>query len=104
MKKIIINENQRGFLFKNGKYEKMLKAGQTYDIYRTVVRELLSSSARTSPVKVLANDKIRYSIYKEGDVYLLNTDFDIPGVALIEANGKKEYVTLNPCEIKHIKI
>lgn len=28
MKKIIINENQRGFLFKNGRYIKMLKAGK----------------------------------------------------------------------------
>lgn len=30
MKKIIINENQRGFLFKNGKYVKMLTAGNYY--------------------------------------------------------------------------
>lgn len=28
MKKIMINENQRGFLFKNGKYVKMLAAGK----------------------------------------------------------------------------
>ncbi len=28
MKKVVINENQRGFLFKNGKYVKMLKAGK----------------------------------------------------------------------------
>ena len=30
MKKIIINENQRGFLFKNGKYVKMLTPGKYY--------------------------------------------------------------------------
>ncbi|MCH5198224.1 MAG: slipin family protein [Oscillospiraceae bacterium] len=30
MEKIIINENQRGFLFKNGKYVKMLSAGKYY--------------------------------------------------------------------------
>lgn len=30
MKKTIINENQRGFLFKNGKYVKMLTAGKYY--------------------------------------------------------------------------
>lgn len=30
MKKIIINENQRGFLFKNGKYIKLLGAGKYY--------------------------------------------------------------------------
>lgn len=32
MKKIIINENQRGFLFKNGKYVKMLDAGKYYTL------------------------------------------------------------------------
>lgn len=30
MKKIIINENQKGFLFKNGKYIKLLNAGKYY--------------------------------------------------------------------------
>ena len=30
MKKIIVNENQRGFLFKNGKYVKMLTSGKYY--------------------------------------------------------------------------
>ena len=30
MKKMIINENQKGFLFKNGKYTKMLDAGKYY--------------------------------------------------------------------------
>lgn len=30
IKKVIINENQRGFLFKNGKYVKMLTAGKYY--------------------------------------------------------------------------
>ena len=30
MKKTIINENQKGFLFKNGKYIKLLDAGKYY--------------------------------------------------------------------------
>ena len=30
MKKVIINENQRGLLFKNGKYVKMLEAGKYF--------------------------------------------------------------------------
>ena len=28
MKKIVINENQKGFLFKNGRYIKLLDAGK----------------------------------------------------------------------------
>lgn len=79
-------------------------AGQTYSLYRTIVRELLSASHRNADVKVLANDKVRFSVYEEGDVYLLNTDFDVPGVAKVEKNGKTVTVTLEPCELKHIKI
>ena len=30
MRKVIINENQKGFLFKNGKYVKLLSAGKYY--------------------------------------------------------------------------
>ena len=78
--------------------------GQTYDIYRTVVRELLSASNKTADVKVFANDRVRFTVYESGDVYLLNTDFDVPLYARVEKNGKSEEMTLAPCEIKHIKI
>ena len=78
--------------------------GQTYDVYRTVVRELLSSTARGAEYKILASDKVRYSIYESGDIYLLNTDFDIPSFARVEGNGKTEEVILKPCELKHIKM
>ena len=30
MKKVVINENQKGFLFKNGKFVKLLSAGKYY--------------------------------------------------------------------------
>ena len=78
--------------------------GQTYDLYRTVVRELLSASNKTADVKVFANDRVRFTVYESGDVYLLNTDFDVPSYARVEKNGKSEEMTLAPCEIKHIKI
>ena len=79
-------------------------AGQTYELYRGVVRELLSASHRNANVKVFANDKVRFAVYGESDVYLLNTDFDVSGVAIIEKNGEKTEVSLAPCEIKHIRI
>ena len=78
--------------------------GQTWELYRTVVRELLSASGRNARVKVLASDKVRYSVYGESDVYLLNTDFDIPSYAEVEKDGTKTVVTLAPCELKHIKL
>lgn len=60
MKKIIINENQRGFLFKNGRYVKMLTAGryfvyggkeiETADLEKTIVSEKCA-------LDVILNDK-----------------------------------------------
>ncbi len=79
-------------------------AGQTYECYRAVVRELLSASHRAADVKVLANDKVRFSVYESGDVYLLNTDFDIPLYARIEKDGAATEVTLAPSELKHVRV
>ena len=78
--------------------------GQTFDIYRAVVREIISASHRTASVKVFANDRIRFSVYGDSDVYLLNTDFDVRGFATVEKDGVKTEILLDPCEIKHIKI
>ena len=80
-------------------------AGQTYETYRDVVRQLLAASHRDARIKVFANDKVRFSVYESGDVYLLNTDFDIPLYARIEKDGAAAVeVTLAPSELKHIKV
>ncbi|MEE0264238.1 MAG: slipin family protein [Acutalibacteraceae bacterium] len=50
MKKIIINENQRGLLFKNGKYIKMLTAGK-YFINGSKEIEVLNTEHAISSVK-----------------------------------------------------
>jgi hypothetical protein len=78
--------------------------GETYDLYRTVVRELLSASRRNAKVKVLSSDRVRYSLYGDSDVYLLNTDFDLPSFAVLEKDGNRTECVLAPCELKHIKI
>lgn len=50
MKKIIINENQRGLLFKNGKYVKMLTAGK-YLLCASKQVEVCSLTEQLIPVK-----------------------------------------------------
>ena len=79
-------------------------AGQTYELYRTVVHELLRASHKNADVKVFANDRVRFSVYEEGDVYLLNTDFDVPSYAKVVKGDSVTELTLAPCEMKHIKI
>lgn len=64
--KIVINENQRGFLFKNGKYVKMLSAGKYYEfgdreIERVFIDQPLNL-ARVSNETLLADKAVADSV------------------------------------------
>ena len=66
MRKIIINENQRGFLFKNGRYERMLGAGKYYCFGdRKIELSFLDQpigSAFCELDTLLADEKVRASV------------------------------------------
>ena len=62
MKKVIINENQKGFLFRNGRFVKLLSAGK-YALYGDREVEVVSLreqiiSARCELPTLLANPEI----------------------------------------------
>lgn len=76
MKKIVINENQRGFLFRNGKFERMLEAGK-HVIFGGCSVEVVSlsdaiSSGRCALDTLLANPEIAkcVSVVEVGDEQL----------------------------------
>ncbi|MBR3934772.1 MAG: hypothetical protein IKJ68_12815 [Clostridia bacterium] len=74
-----------------------------YPFYRALVREWITSSNRNCDIKVLGSERLRYSVYDGGKIYLLNTDFDMPIIVKV-INGKKEtLVELNPLELKIIE-
>lgn len=73
-----------------------------FPLYNAVMREIISSCARKCDVKVIGNDKLRYSVY-EDRIYLLNTDYDLPITVKITANGKTQKITLESMELKIIK-
>lgn len=59
-RKVVVNENQRGFLFKNGKYVKMLSAGKYYEFGdREIERVFLDQPLELVrvPVETLLGDK-----------------------------------------------
>ncbi len=74
-----------------------------YPIYRTIVREMLQASHREADIKVISNDKIRFSVYEGNKMYLLNTDFDCKSYAKILYKDKVTEVWLDPCELKIIE-
>ena len=73
MKTIIINENEKGFLFKNGKYRKLLDAGKYYLTGgRVIERSSLAqpiTSERCALDTLLADTKIaaKASVVEVGD-------------------------------------
>lgn len=74
-----------------------------YPVYEFMVRELLRVSVMNAKVRVLGPDTLRYNVYEDGTVYLLNTDFDCSFTAEIFGEGYHEKVELKPLELKNIK-
>lgn len=75
-----------------------------YRLYRMIVREMLNASARNCEIKVVASDRVRYSVYEGNKIYLLNTDYDLPACAKIIYDGKEQMISLDALELKAIQL
>ena len=73
-------------------------------LYTDLVHEAVTSSARNADIKVIASDRLRYTVYEGNKMYLLNTDYDLPITAKIVYNGKEQLVTLDSLELKAIEL
>ena len=71
-------------------------------LYRALMREFITMSARNCEIKVLGNDRLRWSTYEGGKIYLLNTDYDMPINVKVIRGGNEENITLEPLELKCI--
>ena len=73
-------------------------------LYSMLFREFVTSSARECEIKVIASDKLRYSVYEGNVMYLLNTDFDLPITVKIIYNGEERLINLDSLELKRIQL
>lgn len=73
-------------------------------MYTDLVREAVTSSARNSEIKVIASDKLRYTVYDGGKMYLLNTDYDLPITVKIIYGEKEILVNLDSLEMKTLQL
>lgn len=110
-------QNERGFFLQN-RYGKGTVSMMTnidypakngvYEKYRVVVRSLIAALNRKTDIKVVANERVRYRVYKNGNgyaVYLLNTDFDCSATAKIVVKGKiYAKVTISPTQLKRVDV
>ncbi|MBQ2742233.1 MAG: hypothetical protein IJF32_05455, partial [Oscillospiraceae bacterium] len=71
-------------------------------LYRALMREFITMSARECEIKVLGSDRLRWSVYEGGKIYLLNTDYDMPITVKVIRSGKEEDISLAPLELKCI--
>ncbi|MBQ2613948.1 MAG: hypothetical protein IJB80_01290 [Clostridia bacterium] len=73
-----------------------------YPLYRTIVREIITQSARNADIRVTSNGALRYAVYDTGKIYLLNTDYDFPIDVLIETKSGTHRESLAPLELKSV--
>ena len=71
-----------------------------YPLYRALVRELVTASARNCPIRVIASDRLRWAVYEGDKVYLLNTDYDLPITVKLLRQEEEKLVTLQPLELR----
>lgn len=71
-----------------------------YPLYRMLAREMITHSARSADIKVVAPDRLRYSVYEDGKIYLLNTDYDLPITVKITKDSTENILTLDPLELR----
>ena len=75
-----------------------------YPLYSLIVRELLRCGVQRASVRVNGPDTLRYAVYEDGSVYLLNTDYDTEYTVTLCYGSHSEKIKLKPLELKHIKI
>lgn len=75
-----------------------------YPLYRTIVREIITESARNSDIKVISNGALRYSVYDGNKIYLLNTDYDFSIDVIIETKSNTFRETIAPLELKSLNL
>ncbi len=74
-----------------------------YPLYRFLVRELLRAAGDTPTVQ--SSSEVRYAVYEDDVIYLLNTSYDMPAVAVIHPKGEHPVtLTLAPMELRKIRV
>ncbi len=76
--------------------------GALYPLYRFFVKELMRAGVARAALRVLGADTLRYTVYADGTVYLLNTDFDQSITAEIKGEGFSRTVQLKPLELLRV--
>ena len=75
-----------------------------YPLYSMLVKSLMHVGVKQASVRVIGPDTLRYTVYEDGSVYLLNTDLDTDYTVELIDGDKSERIHLDSLELKHIKL
>jgi len=81
-------------------------ASEVYPLYKIMVKAILAASHRTSDLKVIGSDKLRFAMYEGEDtykLYILNTDFNFEQRARVIFKGESEDRVINSLRIEIIE-
>ena len=80
--------------------------GAIFPIYRLMVKAVLSASHRTSDLKVIGSDKIRFAMYEDDEkykLYLFNTDFNVKQFVKVIFKGEEKEVVIDSVGIEIVE-
>ena len=75
-----------------------------YPLYRFLVKELLRVSVSHASVRVNGPDALRYTVYEDGTIYLLNTDFDTPITVRVMAKSGITVHEIEPLALLRVQV
>lgn len=76
-----------------------------FTLYKLLVKSILSATHRQCDIKVIANDKVRFAVYEDDDVYrvyLLNTDMNFEQKARVSYKEKSAELIVPSTEIAFV--
>ena len=83
-------------------------ASEVRNLYSYIMKSQMIASHRECDVKVIAGDKIDFSVYDAGEgkkkLYILNTDFTLPNSVIIRTDKEEISLTLSALERKDITV
>ena len=71
-----------------------------------IVKQILSASHRTSDLKVIGSDKIRFAMYEDEEMYklyVLNTDFDVKNFVKVIFRGEERELLIDSIGLEIIE-
>jgi len=81
-------------------------AREVFNLYKIMVKSLLAASHRTSELKVIGSDKIRFAMYGDEEkykLYIFNSDFNMKQFVKVIFKGEEKEVLIDSCALEIIE-